>query len=58
MYVCAELSEVGGCSLWVEFYGLLPPLSIPDALMISSGAFGIWGICWAVRLLVLSFINR
>lgn len=58
MYICAELDESGNCVTWSEYFGLLPPLSTDDALVIASLAFGVWGVAWAVRQIVGLFINR
>ena len=58
MYICAELSQQGGCTVWSEYFGLLPPLSIADALELSAYAFGVWALAWGVRQIVGLFINR
>lgn len=58
MFICAQLSESGTCEVWSEYFGLLPPLSNSDALLIASSAFGVWALAWAVRQLVGLFINR
>lgn len=58
MFICAQLSESGTCEVWSEYFGLLPPLSVADALTISGAAFGVWALAWAVRQLVGLFINR
>jgi hypothetical protein len=58
MYICAQLSEQGECQVWSEYFGLLPPLSIADALELSAAAFGVWALAWGVRLVVYQFINR
>lgn len=58
MYICADVDEFGVCQVWSEYFGLLPPLSTADALLIASSAFGVWALAWAVRQLVGLFINR
>ena len=58
MYICASVDQLGNCEVWSEYFGLLPPLSVPDALVIASGAFGVWALAWVVRQLVGLFINR
>lgn len=58
MYLCADINVIDNtCDLWVPFVGLLPPLSVADALTISAGAFTVWGIAWGVRRLVRQIIN-
>ena len=58
MYICAQLSETGQCQVWSEYFGLLPPLSIADALELSALAFGVWAVAWGVRQVVHQLINR
>ena len=58
MYICAELDVNGACSVWSEYFGLLPPLSTFDALQLAGLAFGVWATAWVVRQLVGLFINR
>lgn len=58
MWICAELSEAGQCTVWAEYFGLLPPLSVSDALFIASAAYGLWGLAWGVRHIVGLVINR
>lgn len=58
MYICAQLSDTGECQVWSEYFGLLPPLSIADALELSALAFVVWAVAWGVRHVVGLFINR
>ena len=58
MYICAQLDGQGGCSVWSEYFGLLPPLAISDALLIAGAAFGVWGLAWGARQIVGLVINR
>lgn len=58
MYICAELSEQGTCTVWAEYFGLLPPLSVGDALELSALAFGLWALAWGVRQIAGLIINR
>ncbi len=58
MYICAEVDDFGACSVWSEYFGLLPPLSTSDALEIASLAFTVWAIAWAARQIAGLFVNR
>lgn len=58
MFLCRELDEFGACVEWIAQAGPLPDLSVPDALALSSVAFGVWGIAWGVNLVVNSILNK
>lgn len=58
MYICAELDQSGGCSVWAEYFGLLPPLSVTDSVLIAASAWGLWALAWGVRQVVVLIINR
>lgn len=58
MYICAQVTEAGDCAVWSEYFGLLPPLSVSDALELSSVAFGVWAAVWCVRQVANAILNR
>lgn len=58
MFLCASVADNGVCESWVPYVGVLPPLSISDAIALSSAAFGVWAIAWGVRQVVGAILNR
>lgn len=58
MFICAELDQSGGCAVWSEYFGLLPPLSTSDAFEIAALAFGVWALAWGVRHIAGLMFNR
>jgi hypothetical protein len=46
MYACNEFDEFGQCLNWVEVTTLLPALSTPDALALSTAISVLWATAW------------
>lgn len=58
MYLCASVNDAGSCELWVPYTGMLPPLSVADALTIAGLALGVWALAWGARLVAGQLLGR
>lgn len=59
LYACKTVNESGTCTEWVAFSGgLLPPLTVDQALTLGGAVVMCWIVAWGVRVVANQINNR
>lgn len=53
MFICAEFDSVTlDCLQWAQYTGLLPPLSIEEAMSLGSVTLLCWATAYSLNMLI------